>query len=345
MKQKSIYFDYLRAFAIIGVIIIHVSAIVVGDYASYSTNQWLTGTFYNSLFRWSVPIFIMVSGSLLLNEFKKDSIFSFYKKRALKVVIPLIFWGIIYFIYKYRFQLETITFETFLSSFLKGPIYYPLWFLYMIIFLYLFTPFIKKVVNNASRIHIKWFLIIWFTLISLYNTVCFSLDKINFYTTEIPVYIGQFAAGFLYTGYYILGYYLTKFDLKSSKSLNLIGLICLFITFYGTYLISAPNNLFGSYFVNYLNFNTVLVSIMVFLYFKDKNLKSNVIINSISKYSFGIYLIHVIIMEFIFINLKVDFHLKQPIFYMPFYSLLVLLLSLVFSYLISKIPVIKRIMP
>lgn len=345
MKQKIKYIDYLRTFAIIGVVIIHVSAGVVGDYASYSTNDWLVSSFYNSLFRWCVPIFVMISGALLLNDLKTDTLFTFYKKRAVKVIIPLVFWGIVYYIYINRFQLESITFKTFYVSFLKGPVYYPLWFLYMIIFLYLITPFIKKIINKLTNRQIKWFLIIWFSIISIYNTIFLILDKVSFYTTEISIYIGQFAAGFLYSGYYILGYYLTKFDIKSSKVFNIIGLISLAITFFGTYIISASNNLFGSYFMNYLNFNTVLVSIMIFLYFKNANLKSHTILKVISTYSFGIYLIHVIIMEYIFSIFKVDFHYVQPLIFIPIFTLLVLVLSLLFSLLISKIPIVKRIMP
>ena len=96
LNCRVFYFDFLRALAIIAVVFIHFSADVAGQYRKIATPDWLSAAFYNGLTRGCVPLFVMLSGALLLNPDKTVSIKEVFSKRLPKLVIPLVVWSIIY---------------------------------------------------------------------------------------------------------------------------------------------------------------------------------------------------------------------------------------------------------
>ena len=64
------YFDWIRIYSSFGVIIIHVSA--QNWYITFPGQyEWEVFNFYDSIVRWSVPEFFMISGALFLNNLKK----------------------------------------------------------------------------------------------------------------------------------------------------------------------------------------------------------------------------------------------------------------------------------
>ena len=67
VAQRTIYFDYLRVLATFAVMILHISAQNWGacDVQSF---DWQVFNFFDSIVRWSVPIFVMISGALFLNR-------------------------------------------------------------------------------------------------------------------------------------------------------------------------------------------------------------------------------------------------------------------------------------
>ena len=92
LHQHIAWIDAARIMAIFGVILIHVSAPIFGDNRSDATTILIVNAF-DSLSRASVPLFAMISGTLLL---QKQPSFVSIKNRILKVAIPLFFWSLIY---------------------------------------------------------------------------------------------------------------------------------------------------------------------------------------------------------------------------------------------------------
>jgi surface polysaccharide O-acyltransferase-like enzyme len=139
-----------RILAIFAVIFLHVAAGVVSTEPIGSHNWWIAN-FFDSLSRWCVPVFVMISGALLLNPKKQENLSEFYAKRISRILIPLISWTIIYCIWVYLggvVKNDPVSMTFLLQSVLQGNPYYHMWFLYMIIFMYLFTPFFSK--NNRK---------------------------------------------------------------------------------------------------------------------------------------------------------------------------------------------------
>lgn len=92
-ENRIFYLDQLRALAIIGVIGIHVSPYFL---------ETLIGTSFLFISEFAIPIFLMISGILLLN--KNYSISEFLKKRYPRIIIPFLFWGAVYIIFAILFQ-------------------------------------------------------------------------------------------------------------------------------------------------------------------------------------------------------------------------------------------------
>src|SRR3954464_13783280 len=85
-----LYPDGMRTVAIVAVIALHTSGVRVSNSPSIETVEWWTGHVIDSLCRWCVPVFIMLSGALLLDPDRHETPFHFYRKRFSRVVIPLL---------------------------------------------------------------------------------------------------------------------------------------------------------------------------------------------------------------------------------------------------------------
>lgn len=67
MKTRKCYIDILRVIASFAVVLIHVTVSYIDDYSA-DTSQWAILNLFNSLSRWSVPVFVMISGAVTLGK-------------------------------------------------------------------------------------------------------------------------------------------------------------------------------------------------------------------------------------------------------------------------------------
>ena len=148
-----VWLDNSRIFAIYSVIVLHVAAdVVLGN--DVGSEYWWYGNLIDSIVRWCVPVFVMISGALLLDPHKNESLLIFYKKRLSKILLPILFWSVFYLSWA---SLKNIlhgnepTALELIKKLLSGRPYYHMWFLYMILSLYLFTPFFRKIISHSTR--------------------------------------------------------------------------------------------------------------------------------------------------------------------------------------------------
>src|SRR5256885_496912 len=90
------WMDALRVLACLAVIVLHVSASVVIDFPDVRSLHWTVGNIGNAFTHWCVPVFVMLSGALLLSPAKQLPVTVFYRKRASRILIPLAFWSVVY---------------------------------------------------------------------------------------------------------------------------------------------------------------------------------------------------------------------------------------------------------
>lgn len=193
--------DRLRNLATIMVIGIHVAAPVAhAEGADFNSHWWWAGNFWNSLTRPAVPLFVMLSGYLLLG--KDYPLPDFLKRRFSRVVIPAIFWMLVYCFYNFMAKGSPATIGEALKSLLTGPVHYHLWFIYLIIGLYLIYPVLRPWVRVASRQDFLYF----FVMCCLGTWVYKALAV--FAGMPAGIYFELFTNN---CGYFVGGYYLGTF--------------------------------------------------------------------------------------------------------------------------------------
>lgn len=334
MKKRLEYIDTLRVLACFLVILTHSAMPAVNStdgiwYFSYS--------FVSSP---SSELFLALSGAVLLPV--KVSMKEFYKRRFLKLLPPVLFWSVlIILIYillgKASVEDGIIT----LSQIFIKPVIGVYWFIYVIIGLYLLAPIISKWLIDASQRQVEFFLLLWsFNLIMPYINL--FIPNI-FQQTGSHYWMLNYFGGFL--GYWMLGYYLRRFPILIGLNKRFITIsilffcYCLFIGF-----MKINNQNVGEYIDN-LQIGSALGVILLFTIIQNLTHIPNRIqslIALIAKYSFGIYLVHIIIARELVWRLFE--HMRfSPLLETPTIAFISLILSFFVLYFLSKLPFGKYI--
>ena len=105
----------------------------------------------------------MISGALLLDPSKQEELKTFYTKRLSRILIPIIVWSAFFLAWAFAKSIvkgNELALIDLLKRLLSGKPHYHMWFLYMILSLYLFTPFFRKIVTHSSKNELLLFIII-----------------------------------------------------------------------------------------------------------------------------------------------------------------------------------------
>jgi len=336
-KERIIYIDFLRGFAAILVVVLHCISDYIINPALYSSTSWYINIVLNAIVRTAVPIFFMISGYLMLSSDNTKNFKLFYKKRLVHIFIPLIFWNIAYFVYKVFTGYMEFGIGNFLKEFLNYGTQYHLWFLYTLIALYLISPFLKIVIDNCNIKHLLWFLFLTLFSTSIIPFINYFLD-INIYLFD-PLFNG-------YVGCFLMGYILGKTKLNNIKILlfNACALIC-FILSVLTHHFSSSNqsiNLVlnsGHSLCHYVLAATLFINARFWI-------KNNInpvfkkCILLLSNISFGIYLIHAMVLDVVSNHFMID---ASPIVCSMYKFCITIIVSSIISYIFGKIKYIKKI--
>lgn len=339
-KQPKIYWaDNLRVLATLSVIVLHVSADILYNYGVLPNTTWWAGNIFDGITRYCVPIFLMLTGALL---FRRDhEIGDFLKNKFLRIVIPFLFWSLIYITYNLNTMISNGTQMSFGEKLkwalmqLKSGSSYHFWYIYLIIGVYLFIPILGKWIRNATEKDMLYFLIVWFSVMMLKQPYIAVLDV-------TPIIDFTYFSGYL--GYLVLGYYLSIKDFKSKLFRNIVPLVLIAlgmgITIFGTYYLTDLEGKFSEVFYGYLSPNVMIFAIGVFMVFKNHNkvnAKVAPVIQFVSKYSYGIYLSHVLVLTLL-AKEGISAYAYDPIIAIPVTALSCFVISLAVIFILNKIP-------
>lgn len=332
IKEKVFWADDLRAFATIAVILLHVSAPVVSRYGVVSNRDWWLANVIDSSARFCVPVFLMLTGALILP--RTYEIADFLKKRFSRIVLPFVFWSFVYILYNLSTKrlgasLDAVGLSKYILIQLKNGASYHLWYIYMICGIYLFIPIVSKWIVNSTKNEISYYIVIWFIAI---------LINLPFLIGIKPKLDLSYFSGFL--GYPILGYLLTiRFTDKRVKFVFLLLFLAgILVTVLGTYLVTKHNGRFDGGFYSFLSPNVIITSIGLFLFLKHSDFKNGWFTNVrrfISKYSYGIYLSHVFVITLLS-KIGISWLFISPVVGIPVTAALCLIISSLITYLINK---------
>lgn len=335
MQTRCEYIDALRALACFLVVLTH------------SALPSVTGT--DGLWKYMISficspatqIFFAISGALLIKPDIQAG--SFLRKRFYRLLPPVVFWSvltmIIYTLLGKNSWVEAL-WRIVLIPF--QPVIGIYWFIYVIIGLYFLTPILSTFVVKSSKRIIELYLFLWSISLLLPYLNLLGIPYWSFYISKGSYYhILTYFGG--YAGFFLLGYYLRTYPIAIGNNKRfwsvVIGTVfCIGLTFY-IKLIDIETKM-----DDYLNIGQLFYTAFLFVLFQ--NLPRTVlhyrIWNTISIYSFGIYLMHpVVVRDFVW--RVAEYHRMHALLETPLIAIVSLLICLAILVLVSKVPRTKWI--
>ncbi len=335
--------DLIKAIAIIGVLTIHASS--AANVSPVGSFNWLSGVFFGCLTRASVPLFLMCSGALFLNDNKKLSIKKLFTKNILRLVVAMLFWGIVYKLYN---LLETgnFSFANLFSDF-KNVLFFKqefhLYYIHIMLLIYILLPILSIFCKNADKKQLQYALAIWFVLGVLMPTVI-SFWPFNM-LSGIPL---QWKLNLVYNsvGYFIFGHYLKKYPIKLSAAV-ISAILGFGIIFGGTTYFSIKNGSLYTLFIDGMTIGSFFLAAGIFGIchcLKDRiKGPAAVCAKYVSKASFCIYLVHMLVLyEMGDLGITVGTMSLPAIVTVPITVIICFAVSLLIYSLISFIPIVKK---
>lgn len=333
------YVDTIRIVASMGVIVLHVAASGVGQLDALGTPEWWVHNVVDSGVRWVVPVFVMLSGALLVKP-RGESTGLFYRKRLRRIGLPIVFltlfylgWQVLYLDYDWPLGL--------VKQVAMGSPYYHIYFLYVVAGLYLLTPMLRTFADSSSE---QQYLLFVFYCLTAASGEALVRRMLNY----------RYSAFFKcvpYIGYYCAGYYLRDFVLSRRAILWVCGffLVSVAAVATGLYLSARTIGLQRAlYWYDYLNPLVIVMSLSVFLALAsvlDRDLPNWLAngkrIRRLASTTFGVYLIHPMVLDV----LNNEGMLKGlGAWGIPLRSATVALVSVLMTLLIQYTPYLRRIL-
>ena len=323
VKEREYWIDAIRTFACLCVIMTHAPIPSTGG-------GRIAVPIYNFIAIGGASIlFFMVSGALIL--YKQQEFVPFMKKRLSRIVLPMVIWTIISLFVAYmegKIRLEEIWDKVIMIPFIPQVGTY--WFIYVIFGIYLLTPIISTWLTNTRKREVEYALCVWgLTLLLPF------LENTPF--NHMISYTGGYLYYFYgYLWFAILGFYLRKYiNIKKHKSRWMIvpvGTIAIVFAIYPTNII--PHDILQ----NRMAIHVVLMAVCYFLIIKHLHLpqKIKLFVYTFAQHSFGIYLIHILVMRSILWPLLEPLQINH-IIAIPLITLLTASISFLIVWAIGKI--------
>lgn len=337
-KTRILYIDVLNILACIAVISLHHNGLV---HSFENTLAWRESLVVECGLYWAVPVFLMITGVNLLNYREKYSTAVYFKKRVVRTVIPWLAWSFIVLAWKVatgQMVLEEKTGGYVLDLVLNYKVENVYWFFGALFACYLAIPVFSLLVENRKAL---WYVVgLNFVFLS-----CAPILRVWFefsWSLDVPV------TGSLIL-YVLLGYLLgnSRLERRQRFMIYLLGVFGFLVRFIYTYVLSIQNGVTDTSIKGYIMFHAVFLSAAVFVWIRQirwerwlpKWLTDKLPL--ISSCSFGIYLIHRIVMyyETSLFGISTKSHMWRfvciPLTY---------LLSLGIVLILKKIPVVRRVL-
>lgn len=325
---RTIWLDVVRILAIYFVVLVH-------SLGAAASNTPLSPAFASTC----VPLFVILSGALLLN--KQESYSSFYKKRFLRLGLPWATWTVIYVLIK-LFQNPSLDFSNALSLF--STTFTSFWFLPMIAGIYLITPALRIFAKGAKSRDFVLLIILWFL----------SLSVLPYYKNSMafPFFVddGIVRQVFTYLGYFLLGAVLIRIKLPRLRILLALLAAGISLSIINYYLRTINNQLSPSFSFSYIFPGIVIASTALFASIRalgDRlgKLKpwAKSLIFSLSTASLGIYFVHGLLTDWFLKILGRPYLFKLAFLGEWVNSLVLFAMSYLIILSLTKIPYLKKI--
>lgn len=318
MNKRYTNFDLMRGLAILGVILIHITTDMIGNSNHVITDR--ISLFINQLMRFSVPVFFFLSGfGLTLSNKLNEGYITFLYKRLGSIIGLYSIWSLIYYFFNYA----DFHIVTFLKLFVLGMNYYHLYFVPLIIFCYILFPFLKKIAETTIGIVITLIIM----LLSQLGTTLTGFLIFN-HPSNIFNWIFYFVLGIWFCKGIDYKVNFIKKNGKIFKGAFIIAVTGLFIESSLTMVVLGTSNSTTTMRPSVILFSLLFIAVIIGIDLKNDFIK--MILNTLSKWSYSMYLSHVLVLE-----LFNYFYFQLSSVYSLVYLILGLIIVTIISLLVS----------
>ena len=327
-KYRNINLDLLKVLACVGVVLLHTAMV-----GFKKTGSWNFLTYLYYLGTYSIPLFFMVNGYLLLG--KREITYSYVLQKIKWILITVSSWTFIVWLFKRDFTENLI--KKIVGSLIQRGYFFQFWFFGALILIYLCLPVLKTVINSKRK---------YVYILSLLVAIGFIVELANiFLQMPIQTHVMQTFRLWTWFFYYLLGGYIAQFNVDNLKYrfknwmkivsilLALISPIILFFLAKNTY-----HNLFAEYFYDILFVKLTSLGIFLTIFSLSLHENGSKWIVFLSNQTMGVFIIHTYIMK-----------LWERIFGFNFvgayllFALFTLSVSFIIVGMLMKIPYFNRI--
>ena len=371
--NRIVWLDVIRCVAMIMVIGVHcIDPFYISPTMRAIPEYTHWAAIYGSLLRPSVPLFVMMTGLLLL-PVKKQPLGKFYKKRIYRVLFPFLIWSVLYSMFPWVTGVLGLPKEIIGDFFcytqgqesqslidsLKDVAMIPfnfshkenhMWYIYLLIGLYLYMSFFSAWIENADRKTKRAFLLIW--IISLfipylkeYVANCLFERSGYVFGTDTWNEFGLFYYFAGFNGYLLLGHYVKKGNDWSLMKTFILCILMFAVGYYITYTgfsttASNPNatETEMELFFTFCSPNVLLMTLATFLLLQKVVITNSTVIKvlaNMTQCGFGIYMVHYFVVGPFFLLIGPS-SLPIPL-QVPLMAICIFLCSWAFTALIYKL--------
>ena len=371
--NRIVWLDVIRCVAMIMVIGVHcIDPFYISPTMRAIPEYTHWAAIYGSLLRPSVPLFVMMTGLLLL-PVKKQPLGKFYKKRIYRVLFPFLIWSVLYSMFPWVTGVLGLPKEIIGDFFcytqgqesqslidsLKDVAMIPfnfshkenhMWYIHLLIGLYLYMPFFSAWIENADRKTKRAFLLIW--IISLfipylkeYVANCLFERSGYVFGTDTWNEFGLFYYFAGFNGYLLLGHYVKKGNDWSLMKTFILCILMFAVGYYITYTgfsttASNPNatEMEMELFFTFCSPNVLLMTLATFLLLQKVVITNSTVIKvlaNMTQCGFGIYMVHYFVVGPFFLLIGPS-SLPIPL-QVPLMAICIFLCSWAFTALIYKL--------
>lgn len=342
-KRKS-YFDLLRVISSFAVVVIHVTSAAMNT-TEVGSQTYKANALLNSLMRWAVPVFFMISGALFLDPKREVTTKKLFTKTIPHIVICIIIWGGIYTILD-QYLYSTLSAKSFLIALygiITGNTGYHLWFLYDILMLYIAVPIFRLITCNATKRQLEYALTVWFVVSIGVGHINMIAEDMFGIVSLLP-YQAYVVSG--YAGFFLLGYYLDAYPLTGKMKFGsyMLSIMSVIAIVGGKLVLAMKVGRNTASLEIPLGVFSCMISAGLFTAAQNIKLNENSakITTALSKTSFGVYLVHVLFISIAYHIIGVSFDYCQPAIAALIASICIFMLSTALSWCASRVQILRN---
>ncbi|HKE92224.1 MAG TPA: acyltransferase family protein [Gemmatimonadales bacterium] len=340
--------DVVRAVAIALVVLLHTAGVVANPGPAGGLAAFWAGNIYDSLARAGVPLFVLLTGWLLLApERAAEPLGRFFRRRLDRVALPLITWSLVAWVWIAVRDHHAIAWSRFWRELLAGPVFYHLWYVYVLLGLYFAIPLLRPLAAEA-RPSLRWYTLgLWFV-----GTAALPLwTWWGGLSIGVPILVVSTYVGYLLAGVWLAA---TPLSRKAAWESALLFLLAALWTIVATARLTGDEHL-NVILYSYDRPNVVVMALVAFVLLTQpqpaawvaRHPRLLAVVRACAASSYGIYLLHPLLLDLLdsgVLGVRINGASLPPFVGIPLLAVGLLLVSLGVMMVARRVPVLGRIL-